>query len=149
MGVLRLLLEAGKTYPSFTDIVLCNAVKYGRIDLVDALLHDPRADSNLFCDLPWIAASNRQPEMLKRLLLDDRIEKRNLGRDFLRSCTKGLASIVSVYLEYSGINPDYENDNCMISAANKGREGVVELLLRYRRTNPGANHNCALIVACT
>lgn len=172
--IVKLLLAHGRADPGLHGQALHESLKRGHVDVVAALLEDPRVTrfTNALstaagynhvlvtrllltydCFDPtynnseclFTAANNDNLEVLEILLADGRANPRHNGGECFRvAAMRGYTRIVRALMADARVDPSANNDVALRDASYYGQTAVVELLLLDDRVDPSANHDYSI-----
>lgn len=124
------MLAAGYDPSYFHSVALYLACSHGSLDVVDALLADPRVDPNgLDDDALAAAASHGQTEIFRRLLAHPKLRD-NFRSPLFLACRNGHLEIVKMILEDPrGTQPNYMR--CLEVADKNGYPAIVQAVKEH------------------
>ena len=150
---------------SRNNAAICIASRFGRLEVVERLLQDPRVDPSTDNNHAiYVASRKGHLKVLERLLQDPRVDPLIypnylisfvLGEDpsaynnqaIRFASRKGQLKVVERLLLNPRVDPSACNNEAVLLASEKGRLKVVVRLLQDPRVDPSAYNNYALRTA--
>ena len=141
------ITEMIQTDPTFDhQFMLRHACFYGKLDIVELLLQDPRVDPSVEDNTPIkFASQTGDTDMVKRLLQDPRVDP-SADQQFalMAACKNDHTEIVKMLLQDPRINPSVDDQSLIRNACMYGQTEIVRVLLQDPRVDPSVNNQTCL-----
>jgi hypothetical protein len=131
------------------NAALCVSAEAGEVQVVHALMNDPRVDPGFNgCAVLRSAAKGGSVGVISLLLRDPRIDPSSSSNAAIRTaCRFGHLNAVRRLLQDRRVDPSANAQYCVGAAAENGHYEIVELLLRHPMVDPSSDNNYAFHLA--